>query len=308
MTSTTSPSSSSANKGLSLTPRTAGPPVAKILHTHVCDDLFNRSDVCLVLNTNSVSYKNFGRVASVVEKYTYADVAGRREKCPEYGFYCKASHQDKEGSLIVKEAPIYTEGPAVATIISQFGIGKPIEENKIARKIKENISDSRIKEKLSKDSESNRVKYFKDAINKLKESVVKLSVKKVVFPIGIARSGNVDSCWMLEYLPIIQSFAAAVKERKIETVIIVSETYLNLLAVNFAKRKDAVGQAFAQFKQSTVLTPEDFILDVTVDYENESDDGESVSIIKDNFENSQEEEENTLFPRELRNYFSGFKP
>ena len=255
---------------------------AKLMYVNVADEILNSTSTCIILNTNAVSFKNFGRLASIVEKYPYADVAGRRQPSETIDFYARKEDIGVEGEAVVSTPPVYSEGPTVITLVSQFGIGRPINENKIAKKMSEKCPDSEIRKKLKADTEVNRISYFKDCIQNAKSKLEKMNdVKKIVIPVGISRSGNADPCWLCEYLPSIHELANEMNKLKKEVIIAASETYMNSLAEEYEKKKPVLKSAFDEFKSLQVLKEEDFDLDATVEYQvlNIADEDDEDSIV-----------------------------
>ena len=248
----------------------------KLMYASITDEVFNNPKTCLLVNQNSISYRNFGRCASIVEKYFYADVAGLRQPCPHLKYCCTPEFRDIEGNVVIKSPPLYRNGPVVATLITQYGIGSPLEDNKIAKDIIENAPDTAIRTRLKEDTEKNRVSYFNRAVYKLKVQLERdefKDVKKVVFPIGIARGGNADNVWLTQYLPIINCFSNDMARLNKDVVLLVNETYMNILSRLFINRSDYVASCFHNLKNLDVINVCDF--DKSVDY-NLSFDNEDV--------------------------------
>ena len=88
------------------------------MFTKINDEVFNKSEVCLTISQNSVSYRNFGCTGDIVQKYAYADVAGLREADPNLKSFAKLKCRDPEGSAKLKTAAIATDGPTVGTLIT----------------------------------------------------------------------------------------------------------------------------------------------------------------------------------------------
>ena len=256
---------------------------AKLIFVNVCDEVPNSSSTCIVLNTNSVSYKNYGRVSSIVEKYPYADVAGLRQPSEKIHFYARKEDRHNEGEAVVCTPPIYSEGPVVVTLISQYGIGRPVDENRIAKKMIEKCPEVEVRLKLKADTEKKRISNFKKCVENLKVKLEKNEeVKKIIFPVGISRSGNADPCWLCEYLPIIHDLANDMSKLKKEVLIATSETYMKMLVGEYAKKKALLKNAFEGFQNLEVVKEEDFDLDATIEYQvldvDDDDDGDSQSM------------------------------
>ena len=239
----------------------------KLMYASITDEVFNNSKTCLLLNQNSIGYKNFGRCAAVVDKYSYADVAGLRQPCPHLKYCCSPSYRDGEGNVVIKSPPLYRDGPVVATLITQYGIGQPFEENKIAKDSVERSPYISVRTRLKEDTEKNRITYFNRAVYNLKLHLEHDDfnvIKKVIFPIGIARSGNADSVWLTQYLPIIHAFSHDVSKLNKDVVILVNETYMNILSEEFDNRNDCVASSFHNLKKLDVIKACDF--DKAVDH------------------------------------------
>ena len=116
-------------------------------------EIFNNDDCCIVLNQNSLTYRNFGRCDYVVEKYPYGDVAGLRKPDKHMKMYARCEDRSIEGDCIINSPPHYVNGPTIATLITQFGIGRPFEHNNIAQKIVKNNRNKDLVTHLKKDSD-----------------------------------------------------------------------------------------------------------------------------------------------------------
>ena len=84
---------------------------------------------------NSVGCKNYGLTADLVEKYPYSDLAGRRYCDSDLKCIAREKDRSLEGLCIVRSAPLYIKGPKIATLVTQYGLGKPYEENGLAQRI-----------------------------------------------------------------------------------------------------------------------------------------------------------------------------
>ena len=53
---------------------------------------------------------------------------------------CVAREIDRspEGLCLIHTAPLYIKRPNIATLVTQYGLGKPYEENRLAQKIVRN--------------------------------------------------------------------------------------------------------------------------------------------------------------------------
>ena len=235
------------------------------MFTKINDDVFNKSEVCLTISQNSVSYRNFGCTGDIVQKYAYADVAGLREADPNLKSFAKLKCRDPEGSAKLKTAAIATDGPTVGTIITQYGIGRPIEENNISRKIVQYCTDTTITSHLAADTQENRIILFNKAVFRLGE-LLSLSyydhIKTIIFPVGIGRSGRVDNIWLLKYLPIIYSFSNDMQKCG-KRIILLMPHYSELDRV-FKHGKDYASHCYKKLRSLHVLTNSEFLCDIPV--------------------------------------------
>ena len=106
-----------------------------LINAYLSDEKLNQEEILLVHVINSVGCKNYGLTADLVEKYSYSETAGARY-C-ESDLKCIARDKDRshEGLCLVPPSPLYMKGPKIATLVTQFGLGKPYEENGLVQKI-----------------------------------------------------------------------------------------------------------------------------------------------------------------------------
>ena len=98
----------------------------KLMFNFIADDLFNNDDTCILVNQNCLSFKNFGRCQDIVTKDPYGDVAGLRKADRYLRLYAQFEDRGQEGDCIIKSPPPYSQGPTIVTLITQYGIGRPI--------------------------------------------------------------------------------------------------------------------------------------------------------------------------------------
>ena len=247
----------------------------KILHPpklafgNISDDDFNRSEYCLTISQNSISLKNFGATEDIVRKYNYADVAGLRYSCPELQYFSRLEDRCREGSVHINSPPLYTDGPVIATVISQYGIGRPIEENVIGKKLLKRCHDYSVVAHLEEDTIENRIKYFNKCLFQLSLQMVKSPeyehVKKFILPVGIGRRG-VDDIWLTRYMPIISIFANDVGAYGKEVVLVVNKSYLRYLEKKYDQENNTAGESFGDLKGLNVLSKDELSLDMTLTY------------------------------------------
>ena len=230
----------------------------KVMYGHVSDDLFNREDTCLVVNQNCLSYRNFGRCYDIVEKYPYGDVAGLRKPDKFMKMYAALHERGVGGDCLLKAPPHYKEGPTIATLISEYGIGPPIEENTIAQKIVQSGRNQDLVRHFSRDTKEQRGKYFKQALRKLGRLLTSQNhLKNIIIPLGIGRRGQADHFWLTHYLPLIHRLSVDMDNLGKKVFILISETVLHSLKEEFQNRPeggdDAVYLHFQSLKDLEVV-------------------------------------------------------
>ena len=274
-------------------------PPCKLMFTKLNDDLFDKGDVCLVVSQNSVSYRNFGCTKDITEKYTYADVAGLREADEVLKSYAKYECRDAEGSVHLKNPKTYAAGPVVGTLITQYGIGRPFENNNISQKITKYCQDEAVTSHLTSDTEENRVHFFKRAIFNLAKLLCSIDyyhIKKIIFPCGIGHSGKVDNIWLVKYLPIIYTFASDMN--KFNKEVILTLTQASQLDELYENRKDYAAQCYKKLKQLSFLTNSEFLRDIPL--------SSYTSNTKDDKENDDDDDDDDDLPPTLPYYSVSF--
>ena len=193
------------------------------------DQVFNSEKNCIVLNQNSISYKNFGRCKDIIEKYPYGNVAGLRKPDETIKIYSRYEDCDQEGECIIKSPPYYVESPTIATLITQFGIGRPVEDNNITKNIIKNLQNQDLVNRLSRDSCERRRHLFGRAIFRLGfllSSPTRDHIKNIIIPAGIARRGQVDDIWLTEYLPPIHKLSIDMEKLHKRVIILISQNHV----------------------------------------------------------------------------------
>ena len=224
----------------SLSPRLT---VCNAMYAYLTNEVFNDDDTCIVLNQNSVSYRNFGRCSNAVDKYPYGDVAGLRKPDQHIKIYAQYEDRGIEGECIIKSPPLYVKGPTIATLITQYGIGRAFENNNIAQKIVNNSRNKDIATHLSRDSDERRNYWFKHAIfnmGVLLSSPTYDHIKNIIIPAGIGRTGQVDDEWLSHYLPTIHKFSLDMEKYNKKVIILLSERIRQELDEEFKYRNDDV--------------------------------------------------------------------
>ena len=199
-----------------------------LINGYVSDDKLNQEEVLLVHAINSVGCKNYGLAADLVDKYPYSETAGGRY-C-DSNLKCIAREEDRtpEGSCLIRPAPLYIKGPKIASLVTQFGLGRPYEENRLAQKIVRNCGQESFVKRLRHDTSENRLIHFNKALKSLSASLktnTRQDTNKVVLPIGIGCSG-VSEKWLCRYYEIIKKFAQDMSYSGIHCYIAVRKQHL----------------------------------------------------------------------------------
>ena len=205
------------------------------------DTKFNKEHMCIVVSLNSITTKNFGCAYNLFKKYPYADIVGMRYSDNIFNNIAHEESQSPPGSVEICPPPIYLPAPTIASIVSQFGIGLPFEENKYAQKIANGCNDVKLVRNLSEDTAENRIKHFNRCLinlaDELKTNHTKyLSV--VIFPVGIGRRGRVDNIWLKYYLPLIGEFATDMQTYGKDCILVCNASYLRVLEKKYCEQSD----------------------------------------------------------------------
>ena len=180
-----------------------------LINAYLSDEKLNQEEVLLVHAINSVGCKNYGLTADLVEKYPYSETAGARYCDSDLKCIAREKDRSPEGLCLVRSAPLYMKGPKIATLVTQFGLGKPYEENGLAQKIVRNCGQESFVRRLRQDTSDNRLIHFNKALKSLSVSLKNNAypdTNKVILPIGIGCSGVGDK-WLCRYYEIIKKFA-----------------------------------------------------------------------------------------------------
>ena len=208
---------------------------------YLTDEIFNKENTCIILNQNSISLNSYGRCLDMANKYNYSDVAGMRKQDKTWRFYARPEDRDEEGACILKNPPHYTSGPVVCTLITQYGIGRPVEENNVAAKVIKASPNTDLSRRLSRDSQERRIYLFKHALSKLSfhlSSSRYTQVKNLIIPVGIGRAGKADKVWLEKYLPIIHAFSLEMEKIGKKTILTLTERVRQLLDEEFKNSSD----------------------------------------------------------------------
>ena len=228
--------------------------ICKLIYGELSDTIFRKNSICLVTATNAITCKNFGHLKNLVSIYPYADIAGLRYTKPGCSYSCTRD-RGVPGTTIINTPPQQQQAdhPTIATIISQYGIGKPIETNDYAKRCVNYSRDEHHVRNLRNDTLDQRVLYFNSALNKLKQQLNFSEfnhIEYVMFPLGIARSGFIDEIWLTYYLPALISFS---NELNGKTVCFVANEQIFSSLDNLFNRDDKLALLFMPLKQLEIL-------------------------------------------------------
>lgn len=199
-----------------------GSSACKIIFGSLTSPVYKQRGICIVTATNAVACKNFGVMKDVVEAYPYADVAGMRYTKPGASYACQRD-RSVTGTAILNTSTLdlYVDNPVVATLITQYGIGKSIENNPYARNSVQYSQDLHHVNGLREDTEERRLHHFHSALTNLKDKLNDQKfdhVQHVLFPLGIGRRGRIDAKWLAYYLPSIFAFNQELEGRTVYIV------------------------------------------------------------------------------------------
>lgn len=230
----------------------------KIAYGNLADDVFNYENMCILVGQNSVSTKNFGSTRDVCWKYPYANVTSKR--IPNlYGIAEEAS-RSREGTIEIRSPPLYILGPTVVTLITQYGIGKSVEENTYAQRIIKSCTDDHHVNKLKCDTNENRLKNFKECLTTLSDELLSKYcdyISAVVIPGGIGRSGRLDEVWLCQYLPLIGEFAINIRPTGKDVILACNSSYMRIMEEKYIKDTQKSKASVFSFKKLKCLPQAD---------------------------------------------------
>ena len=209
-----------------------------LINGYLSDEKLNQEEVLLVHAINSVGCKNYGLTADIVDKYPYAETAGCRYCDSDLKCIVREEDRTPQGVCLVHPTPLYINGPKIASLVTQFGLGRPYEENRLAQKIVRNCRQESFTKNLRHDTSDNRLIHFNSALNSLSASLKTATYQdtnKVVLPIGIGCSG-VSEKWLCRYYEIIKKFAQDISHKGIQCYIAVRKHHLYAIDRYVSKR------------------------------------------------------------------------
>ena len=111
-----------------------------LINGYISDENLNQDEVLLVHSINAVRCKNYGLIADLVEKYPYCDIAGFCYMDVDVRYVAMEQDRSEEGTYYINSPPLYRKGPKIATLVTQYGLGKPYKKNKLSQKIVRNCA------------------------------------------------------------------------------------------------------------------------------------------------------------------------
>ena len=193
----------------------------------ICSHTFRHGFVCIVYSTNAITCKNFGLSKYIADTYPYGNVAGIRYS-NDRGI-AQRSDRGVEGSTIIERpADHQLNLPAVATLITQYGIGKAFEVNEVSARVARYTKDADHARRLQLDTTLNRVKKFEDCLLNLRSDMGKEEYKNIqviLIPVGIACGGVMTIEWIDYYLPLIDNFSRSVEVIGKKVLLIINNSH-----------------------------------------------------------------------------------
>ena len=226
-------------------------PEIKLIDANMSDEKLNQEEHLLTIAINSIGCKNYGMYNDIMHKYPYCDIVGQRYNDPDLKCIAKEQDRTREGCCIVSPPPLYKKGPLITSIVSQYGLGKPFDQNKLSQKIVKKCTQESFRQHLRQDTTDNRTIYFNTALQKLANALVlKIypDIDKVIFPLGIGRR-SVDDMLLCRYYELIKKFSRDIKPSGIHCYIAVRKPHLYAIEKYVNKRcSDAAKANFTELK------------------------------------------------------------
>ena len=178
------------------------------MNGYISDEKLNQDEVLLVHSTNAIGCKNYGMFSDLVEKYPYCDITGFRYTDIDLRYVAREQDRSEEGTCHIHSPPLYGKSPKIATLITQYGLGNPYEENKLSKETVRYCEQESFAPHLRMDTIENRLIYFKRSLfllGRMMKQTNYIGVKKIILPIGIGQ-GGVDEVWLNRYYAVISKF------------------------------------------------------------------------------------------------------
>ena len=198
----------------------------QVITGDICSPTFRHGFMCIVSYTNAIACKNFGLVKCIAETYPYGNVAGLRYS-NDRGI-SQRSNRGVEGTAIVDMPADHHNLPTIATLITQYGIGKPFESNEISEKVAKYTKDADHATRLQSDTRLNRIKKFDDCLLNLRSdlgSAEYKDIKVILIPVGIGCGGVMNIDWVDYYLPLIDNFSRSVEAINKKVLLIINNSH-----------------------------------------------------------------------------------
>ena len=96
------------------------------INGYITDEKLNQDEVLLVHSTNAIRCKNYGLPSDLVKKYPYCDIAAFWYTDTDLSYIAKEQDRSEEGTCYIHSPPLYSKGPKIASLITQYGVGKSI--------------------------------------------------------------------------------------------------------------------------------------------------------------------------------------
>ena len=188
--------------------------IIRFINTSITDDCLMSNENALVHSINSISCYNYGVSVDIVNKYPYANIASLRKQ--DNNVKWMACHNDRsyEGSCCIHSKSSCSKYPNIATLVSQYSIGNPYNQNLHFNEFFEKYNEQSFKSHIIQDTLYNRIISFNKSIyllgNMLKTNSSYNHIKRIFLPMGLGRD-YVDIIWINKYYPIIEKFAYEMK-------------------------------------------------------------------------------------------------
>ena len=213
-------------------------PEIKLIDANISDEKLNQEKHLLTIAINSIGCKNYGMNNDIVHKYPYCNIVGQRYSNLDLKCIAKEQDRSREGCYIVSPPPLYKKGPLMASIVSQYGLGKPFDQNKVSQKIVKNCTQESFRQYLRQDTMDNRTIYLNTALQKLANALLHKiypDIDKVIFPIGIGLR-SVDDTWLCRYYELVKKFSHDIKTSGVRCYIAVRKPYFYAIKKYVNKR------------------------------------------------------------------------
>ena len=132
----------------------------------LADAKYNKKNSCLLIPCNAISYKGVGLAKEIGFLYPYGDVYKDRRRLYNLS-RCVKSDRENVGSIKILKPSKNEDGPYIIGVVSQFSVGRPVEENQYAKHYIDTSFDKHFVEGLKKDTSEARLVAFNECIKKV---------------------------------------------------------------------------------------------------------------------------------------------